>query len=40
MSSYLNGEFAEKLMLIVFPAGLCVFDLLHLDTIGDFLYGQ
>lgn len=43
MPSYLNGvwcELAEKLMLIVFTtAFLCwvffVFDLLHLDTIGD-----
>lgn len=35
MPSYLNGESAEQLMLIVFTAGFCVFDLLHLDTVGD-----
>lgn len=35
MPFYLNGEFVEKFMQIVFPAGHCVFDLLHLDAIGD-----
>lgn len=35
MPSYLNGKFAEKFMLIVFPTNLCIFDLLHLDTVSD-----
>lgn len=35
MPSYLNGEFKGEVMLIVFPAGLCIFDLQHLETIGD-----